>query len=177
MTMHGFHSRTWVLVAVLFLGACTPTVSPEGYVSETPYQRYMRNMPMSYSGQRPAVLKPPSAPAVRYETSGAPSYTYSAPASPEMMDPPAVTSQTLTPPSPMMMQDTPPQQQSAPPRIQLMPPPVTALQTREVDYGDSITIYPLDRADAAMPYIPPAYQPPVPLMQNRPLPRVQGYNP
>lgn len=37
-------------------------------------------------------------------------------------------------------------------RIVLTPPGVT----RAVDYGDSITIYPLDSADAQMPYIPPA---------------------
>lgn len=39
--------------------------------------------------------------------------------------------------------------------IQLTPPPAPTV-TREVDYGDSITIYPVDSSDAAMPYIPPA---------------------
>lgn len=56
-------------------------------------------------------------------------------------------------------------------RIVLIPP---AGVTREVDYGRSITIYPLDNADAPMPYIPPSrnYR-----YDSRQAPRTSGFVP
>ncbi len=185
---------TVLLVALLLpVAACQRTVSPEGYVSETPVERYMRNMPTGYGGQRPVVLKPPvmqaapaMAPTQTYAepvapVAGAPDYTAQPlpplammpggpmPAAPAPMTPPGdwntVQSYdgTLPPdlgpntyaPSPVVNNLMPPQQQIAAP---------SAIVTREVDYGREITVYPLDRADAPMPYIPPATtyeQPPV----------------
>ena len=179
-----------LLVATLLpLAACQRTVSPEGYVSETPVEKYVRNLPKAYGGQRPVVLKPPamqpaapvmaapqyySQPVVSAPVMGATDYT-SQPLAPPVMTPPgdwstlpsyngSLPAQELSPmsaqgsyaPSPvvsnMMM---PPQQQIAAP---------SSLITREVNYGREITVYPLDRADAPMPYIPPAttyVQPPV----------------
>ena len=190
---------TVLLVAMLLhVAACQRTVSPEGYVSETPVERYVRNIPKAYAGKRPVVLKPPvaqapapsmAAPQYYVEPATTPmmggaDYTSQPLAAPVMMPPPVV-SAPMTPPgdwntlpsyngsmpaqdlsrmntgssyapspvvSNMMM---PPQQQIAAP---------SAIITREVDYGREITVYPLDRADAPMPYIPPATtyeQPPV----------------
>ncbi len=178
MTGKVFYGMT-LAVLVMTLAGCVPRVSPEGYVYETPLQAYMRNMPTSYAGQRAVVLKPPPA---------APVYEYS-PAAPTAA--PIVSSQPLPPPSyiPPAAPASPQAWTSsqtvtteqtttsyAPPaenRIRLTPP---AAMTREVDYGDNITIYPLDSRDAPMPYIPPAYRPPMPIVTSTPdVPA--GYNP
>lgn len=189
---------TVLLVALLLpVAACQRTVSPEGYVSETPVEKYVRNLPKAYGGQRPVVLKPP---AMQPAPAMAMTQTYAEPASPMVSAPPDYTSQPLpplammpsgpmpaapmTPPGDWNTVETydgslpahelspmPTQHSYAPSPVvgNLMPPQQhiaapSAIVTREVDYGREITVYPLDRADAPMPYIPPATtyeQPPV----------------
>lgn len=181
-------------VVTLALGACAPTVSPEGYVTESGFQRYKRNLPTLYTGQRHVILKPPAYAAA----ASTPVYHYepAVPAAPVLTGAPVVTSQTLPPPayvapSPMTSPDAWTQASdsvvvqettttttvattAAPERVRLIPP--SQMQTREVDYGDSITIYPLDSRDAAMPYIPPAPRPPVPLVTPLSPVAPAGYN-
>lgn len=188
---------TVLLVAMLLpLAACQRTVSPEGYVSETPVEKYVRNLPKAYGGHRPVVLKPPMAHAPA-PVMAAPQY-YVEPVAP-VMSGTDYTSQPLAPPV-MPMVAVPPQtppgdwntlstyngslpsqdlspmhhttntyapspvvsHMMMPPQQQIAQP--SSLVTREVNYGREITVYPLDRADAPMPYIPPAttyQQPPV----------------
>lgn len=178
-----------LVMALLFVTACQRTVSPEGYVSETPVEKYVRNLPTAYGGQRSVVLKPPvtqPAPAMTVQQ------TYIAPIEPAHSAS-AYTSQPLSPPVVMVEQHVPvipapiapsrdwntlpaydgtlPGQDPTPlnkssyapsPALnnlmstpQYITPP-SNMVTREVNYGREITVYPLDRADAPMPYIPPA---------------------
>ncbi len=200
-----------LVAAVLSVAACQRTVSPEGYVSETPVEAYVRNLPKGYGGQQPVVLKPPMAPQAAPVMAAPQSYVAPAPyyadtvvAAPMPDYGTSYTSQPLPPPVMMPPSQTssvehnwnaldsyngslPPQELSpvqqqrsyAPsPVVNSMMPPQpyiaqpSAIITREVNYGREITVYPLDRADAPMPYIPPAttYQQPVVKTLNKPTP-------
>ncbi len=181
MTGKSFYVAAVALLA-LGLSGCARTVSPNGYVSETPVERYVRNLPTAYAGQRHVVLKPPPAP-----MSAAPAAAYAPPVLAAPAEP--VSSYTLEPPDvapvtpPLAVTSTSVTTTSvtttaapmAEPAIRLHPP-AGGFATREVDYGDHVTIYPLDGRDAAMPYIPPAHRAPVPLATTA-SPYVPGYNP
>ncbi len=203
-----------VLIAAvaLPLAACQRTVSPEGYVSETPFEAYQRKIPTGYGGHRPVVLKPPVVVApviVGAEAPVAETYTPD-PYAPVMAVPvaPVYAAQPLSAPVPVPVHprssvewnDLSAYDGSLP--ATLAPQPVapsagahtysspvldnlmgqniarpSALITREVDYGKDVTIYPLERADAPLPYIPPAsvaQQAPVRAMKKQKTPT--GYN-
>lgn len=193
---------TVLLFALLIpLAACEHSVSPEGYVSETPVEAYMRNLPKAYGGQRHLVLKPPSmmnqssssSPAVQssqqysgMDQSVAPAtdyYTSEPMPAPVMVQPLQATPPVMTPPgNTWASDDLSPNMggNSMVPQQPMISQP-SSIMTREVDYGHEITIYPLDHADAPMPYIPPAptYEPP-PVQLKKPVkttaPRTAGMN-
>lgn len=174
--MHRLLVTFSLLVALTFVTACQRTVSPEGYVSETPVESYVRNLPKAYSGQRHIVLKPPAlqtAAPVAAETTDWPDTQESGNAGVAQFDAPAYTSQPLPPLAVTQSAQTLTPQELSPAPVApaaYAPSPVltavmpsrpmlaqpSAIMTREVDYGRDITIYPLDRDDAPMPYIPPA---------------------
>ena len=186
------HTVVLVAMTVAVTG-CERTVTAEGYVVEYPVEKYMRNLPKAYTGHRHVLLKPPvpGAPATAFSTThvgGAdhmsaasmpmdtdytshpiPAPQYAAEVSPVSAMPPMTppgdmsASYAASAPQPLspMSSSYDSTYSSMPPQVQLTPP--SAIITREVDYGREITVYPLDRADAALPYIPPAtpmYVPP-----------------
>lgn len=177
-----FFQTAVVLLAVTVTSACTVT-DHNGQTRETSLGRWYHNLPQGYSGQQPVVLKPPAhygvvalpayqpVPPVPGTSVSLPppmvAPVVSAPMPPPVMPGSAASVTTTTTMTTQQWQAplTPPGDMMSPvvvptPVYDVAPPaPVTLtapLVTREVDYGDSITIYPLDARDAAMPYIPPA---------------------